>query len=154
MVESLTVDNELTRKAMPLGPREMITAAMLEHPTELIGKLLNLLNQKGILTKDNLIQLLEKSSIATDYVSESQHVRSQFVHREFVGSANWSPEDRSWYGKVLNTKALITYEATTLDSLLLEFRQAVDDYIIFYGKEEAFGSITELKLDTLDPTSE
>lgn len=47
------------------------------------------------------------------------------------GSIEYSTDDNIYFGKILNIKGLVNYEAHTIDELRDEFHKAVDDYIIF-----------------------
>lgn len=49
----------------------------------------------------------------------------------YRGSAEYSVEDKSWAGKILGIKDLVSYEAKDLAKLGAAFMEAVDDYIAF-----------------------
>jgi predicted HicB family RNase H-like nuclease len=50
-------------------------------------------------------------------------------YRGYTGTAEWSEEDQVFFGKLLGTEDLISYEAATHFDLENEFRVAVDEYI-------------------------
>lgn len=52
-------------------------------------------------------------------------------HRGYNGSVEYDAEDDVWYGRILNTSDLVTYEAETPSKLKIEFEDAVDDYISY-----------------------
>ena len=54
-----------------------------------------------------------------------------FTHRGLQGTAEYDAEDDVWYGKILNTSDLVTYEATAPEFLESSFRDAVDDYLLY-----------------------
>lgn len=49
--------------------------------------------------------------------------------RGFKGTLNYSVEDSIWYGKLVDTKDLVLYEADTYEELVEEFKDAVLEYI-------------------------
>ena len=51
------------------------------------------------------------------------------LYRGYTGTAEWSEEDRVFFGRLLDTEDLIFYEAATQIDLENEFRAAVDEYI-------------------------
>lgn len=52
-------------------------------------------------------------------------------YKDFIGSVEVSLSDNCLYGKILHINGLVTYEASTVKELKLEFEAAVDDYIEF-----------------------
>lgn len=59
-------------------------------------------------------------------------------YKGYVGSIEYSVEDSIHYGKLLNIKDLVNYEADNIIDLEKQFHEAVDDYIEFkkeVGKE-------------------
>lgn len=50
-------------------------------------------------------------------------------YRGYLGSVEFSPEDRLFFGKVQGIQALISYEGTSADELIADFQGAVDDYL-------------------------
>jgi predicted HicB family RNase H-like nuclease len=50
-------------------------------------------------------------------------------YKGFQGSIEFSQEDRLYFGKVLDTPSLISYEGKTLAQLEEDFHQGVDDYL-------------------------
>ena len=59
-------------------------------------------------------------------------------YKGYVGSIEYSVEDSIHYGKLLNIKDLVNYEADNIIDLEKQFHEAVDDYIEFkkeIGKE-------------------
>lgn len=51
------------------------------------------------------------------------------TYRGYSGSIEYSEEDQVFFGKVLGLRSLISYEGGTIDELLENFREAVDDYL-------------------------
>ena len=51
------------------------------------------------------------------------------THRGYTGSIGYSEEEQVFFGKVLGLRSLISYEGDTIDELLENFREAVDDYL-------------------------
>ncbi len=50
-------------------------------------------------------------------------------YKGYIGSVEFSENDRLFYGKVMGVHALISYEGTTAEELILDFHAAVDDYL-------------------------
>ena len=59
-------------------------------------------------------------------------------YRGFKGTIEYDYEDHIYYGKIINTKDFVNYQAKKLDKLREEFKNAVDDYLLFLDE------ITEL----------
>ena len=55
----------------------------------------------------------------------------QFIeYRGYVGSIEYDPEDRIYYGSLQNIKDSISYHAKFGDELFQRYHEAVDRYII------------------------
>ena len=50
-------------------------------------------------------------------------------YKDYVGSIEFSEEDKIFYGKVLGIRSLISYEGENATELIDDFHQAVDDYL-------------------------
>lgn len=50
-------------------------------------------------------------------------------YKNCVGSVEFSKEDGLYYGKVLGICSLISYEGTTVNELIEDFHDAIDDYM-------------------------
>ena len=50
-------------------------------------------------------------------------------YKGYVGTIEFSKTDKVFYGKVLDTKALISYEGQNKSELIEDFHSAVDDYL-------------------------
>ena len=50
-------------------------------------------------------------------------------YKGYIGSIEFSEEDRIFYGKVLGIRSLISYEGENANDLLNDFHNAVDDYL-------------------------
>lgn len=50
-------------------------------------------------------------------------------HRGYFGSAEYSPDDHNFHGRVLGLRDVIAYHAVTAPELEAAFRDAVDDYL-------------------------
>lgn len=50
-------------------------------------------------------------------------------YKGYVGSVEFSENDGLFFGKVQGIRSLISYEGTTLSSLVSDFHDAVDDYL-------------------------
>ena len=59
-------------------------------------------------------------------------------HRGYDGSVEFSAEDKMLHGRVLGIRDLISYGGTTVRTLEKNFRDAIDEYLVFCqrrGKE-------------------
>jgi len=59
-------------------------------------------------------------------------------YKGYLGTVEFSSEDMVFYGKIHGINDLITFEANTVEGLILSFHEAVDDYIDLcfrYNKE-------------------
>ena len=65
-----------------------------------------------------------------EVLSGDNMVFGQFVeYKGYIGSIEYSFEDAIFYGKLLNTKDLVSYEGKEMYSLYNNYHEAVDDYI-------------------------
>ena len=53
----------------------------------------------------------------------------QLQYKDFIGSVNFSANDQIYYGKIEGISDLVTFEGNTVQTLTLDFHQAVEDYI-------------------------
>lgn len=56
-------------------------------------------------------------------------------YRGYTGSVEFSERDKILYGKVQGIKSLISYEGDSVELLLDDFHEAVDDYLLQCEKE-------------------
>lgn len=50
-------------------------------------------------------------------------------YKGFIGSVNFSAEDRAFYGKIEGVNDLVTFEGTTVDELEEAFKYMVEEHI-------------------------
>ena len=50
-------------------------------------------------------------------------------YKNYIGSIEFSETDNLFFGKVLNTDALISYEGSNIRELADDFHNAIDDYV-------------------------
>ncbi|MCD7748397.1 MAG: type II toxin-antitoxin system HicB family antitoxin [Firmicutes bacterium] len=50
-------------------------------------------------------------------------------YKDYVGSVEFSESDGVFFGKVMGTRALISYEGTSANELVSDFHEAVDEYL-------------------------
>ena len=66
-------------------------------------------------------------------------VFGQFVkYKGYIGSIEYSFKDAIFYGKLLNTKDLVSYEGKEMYSLYNDYCKAVDDYILLKKEIEKY----------------
>ena len=56
-------------------------------------------------------------------------VGNTIQYKGYVGSVEFSEEDRIFYGKVMGVRSLISHEGENEKELLNDFHAAVDDYL-------------------------
>ena len=54
---------------------------------------------------------------------------NSLLHKGFIGSVNFSPDDLIFYGKIEGINDLVTFEGTTIDELENAFNISVDQHI-------------------------
>lgn len=55
--------------------------------------------------------------------------QQQLRYQGYLGSVEYSDEDCTFHGKILEIKDVVTYEAVEGVDLQMAFEEAVDDYI-------------------------
>lgn len=56
-------------------------------------------------------------------------MNNQMEYKKYLGTVEFSESDGVFYGKVSGISALISYEGTTVNELVDDFHNAVDDYL-------------------------
>jgi len=59
-------------------------------------------------------------------------------HKDFYGSVEYSSDDNCFFGKIIGTTDLVTFEGDSVESLKSAFQEAVEDYLVLckeVGKE-------------------
>lgn len=56
-------------------------------------------------------------------------MKNTMEYKDYVGSVEFSENDKIFFGKVMGIKTLISYEGRTADDLINDFHIAVDDYL-------------------------
>ena len=59
-------------------------------------------------------------------------------YRDFYGSVEYSAHDECFFGKIIGTTDLVTFEGKSVDNLKKAFAEAVEDYLVLCkeaGKE-------------------
>lgn len=51
-------------------------------------------------------------------------------YKNYTGSVEFSVEDNILFGKVLGIKSLISYEGNTIEELIKDFHDAINDYLM------------------------
>ena len=55
-------------------------------------------------------------------------------YKNFYGSVEYSAADECFFGKIIGTTDLITFEGESVDSLKIAFAEAVEDYVVLCKK--------------------
>lgn len=57
---------------------------------------------------------------------------SNYLHyKDYIGSVEFSEEDAVFHGKVVGIKSLISFEGDSVNSIVEDFHNAVDEYLNF-----------------------
>ena len=56
-------------------------------------------------------------------------MKNTIEYKGYVGSVEFSQEDKMFFGKVMGIRPLISYEGESADEHLEDFHSAVDDYL-------------------------
>lgn len=59
-------------------------------------------------------------------------------YKGYIGTVEWSEEDKCFHGKVLFIRDLVIYEGKNLEELKHDFEIAVDDYVNFFVDDYDF----------------
>ena len=54
---------------------------------------------------------------------------STIEYKDYIGSVEYSNEDKCFFGKIEMIEDLVTFEATTVDELETNFKNSVDEYL-------------------------
>lgn len=58
-------------------------------------------------------------------------MKNTMMYKNYIGTVNFSEEDRVFYGKVIGITDSISFEGDTVESLIDDFHDAVDEYLDF-----------------------
>ncbi len=50
-------------------------------------------------------------------------------YKGYIGNVEFSEKDRIFFGKVLGIQSLISYEGTSVDTLIQDFQESIDEYL-------------------------
>ena len=71
--------------------------------------------------------------------SKNHNKNGSYLHyKNYIGSVELSEEDAVLHGKVIGIKPLISFEGNSVDAIVKDFHQAVDEYLKYCantGKE-------------------
>jgi len=56
-------------------------------------------------------------------------MENRLSHKGFIGSVNFSTDDKVFFGKIEGINDLVTFEGTTIDELEEAFKYMVEKYI-------------------------
>lgn len=65
-------------------------------------------------------------------------MKNTITYKDYIGTVNFSEDDMVFFGKVVGITDSISFEGDTVESLIEDFRNAVDEYLEFCaenGKE-------------------
>lgn len=77
---------------------------------------------------------------------------SMIEYKDYLGSVEYSHEDRCFFGKIELIDDLVTFEATNVDELETNFKNAVDTYILTCKElnrepQKAFKGVFNVRID-------
>lgn len=56
-------------------------------------------------------------------------MKNTITYKSFIGSLQFSQNDKTFFGKIEGINDLVTFEGSTVDALIKAFHNAVDDYL-------------------------
>ena len=56
-------------------------------------------------------------------------MNNTITYKSFIGSIQFSAEDKTFFGKIEGINDLVTFEGETVNKLISSFHEAVDDYL-------------------------
>lgn len=56
-------------------------------------------------------------------------------YKGYIGIVRYDSDGKVFHGEIVNTKDVITFQGTTVDSIEAEFRTSIDDYIAWCEEE-------------------
>ena len=65
-------------------------------------------------------------------------ISNMLKYKDFYGSVQYSAADECFYGKIIGTTDLVTFEGDSVEGLKKAFEEAVEDYLVIckeVGKE-------------------
>ena len=68
-------------------------------------------------------------------LSETIRTNNTLEYKGYIGSVEFSEQDRIFYGKVKGIHSLISYEGTTINELTKDFHEAIDSYLALCESE-------------------
>ena len=60
---------------------------------------------------------------------------SYIYYKDYVGSLEYSEEDKVFHGKLIGIKDLVSYEGDSATSLIADFHESVDEYLDFCNRQ-------------------
>ena len=79
-------------------------------------------------------KLLEKLKTTEGSVETMGVAMNMLEYEGYLGSVEYSPDDHCLFGKLAYISDLVTYEASDVQTLEHEFREAVNDYLETCGE--------------------
>jgi len=69
-------------------------------------------------------------------------------YKGYLGSVEYSAEDKLLYGSVQGIRGLIMYEGNTLEGFVADFQDAIDHYLSFCEEEGIEPNKPEYQIET------
>lgn len=74
-------------------------------------------------------RIIGKSLKAKNDTENRTTMMNVMKYKSFIGSVNFSADDRVFYGKVEGINDLVTFEGTTIDELEEAFKYMIEEHI-------------------------
>lgn len=65
-------------------------------------------------------------------------MENRLTHKGFIGSVNFSPDNRIFFGQIEGINDLVTFEGNTIDELKNAFKSMVEEHIQDCDRQENF----------------
>ena len=74
------------------------------------------------------------------------------IHKSYIGHVEFDDEAEIFYGEVINTRDVITFQGSTVTEIKKAFKESIDDYLAFCKErneepEKPFSGKFNLRLD-------
>lgn len=56
-------------------------------------------------------------------------MNNTLTYKSFIGSLQFSAEDKTFFGKIEGINDLVTFEGKTVEKIITNFHESVDDYL-------------------------
>lgn len=59
-------------------------------------------------------------------------------YKHFVGSIEYSPKDACYYGRLQNSRDIVSYKGDTIEELFQNYKDTIDEYLLWIVDDLSF----------------